>query len=469
MLVLLLATWLLLLLRTKASRWKAVADWSLVGLVFANLFWYGNGFNPVGKVNNLMPDTSTVDYLQNNAGMERVVALQRNGDVLFGPNLLSISNVMEPGGYSSLVSSRLHALIARGDPEIDLAWAFRKGNVLLFSYPSDRLLDLFGVRFLASSEEIYDPGPVAEVVVQDCISQIELISTGSPVSGSFEVWRTAINRIDLTFSSPISVPQTGHVRFSLWRDETTRTMIVDHVIPLSDIANAPKQTIYFLPEEDAPGLTYIWQLTLENSTSDSLYLCADGAGVPALSVYGAQLAEMNNSDGVRIYRRFSPFYRASVVYGADFVADDEAVITQMLNTEFDLRNTAITSVPTDLPSISAIPATQATIEEYTPDQIRIRATAQQKGLLVLTDLYDPQWVATVDGESADILRSNHIMRGVLLTPGDHEIVFRYEPRSVQVGILVSLVGIGVVLGSVVVVVVRIMQARMATPSRQKMT
>jgi uncharacterized membrane protein YfhO len=141
----------------------------------------------------------------------------------------------------------------------------------------------------------------------------------------------------------------------------------------------------------------------------------------------------------------------------------------MLNTEFDLRNTAITSVPTDLPSISAIPATQATIEEYTPDQIRIRATAQQKGLLVLTDLYDPQWVATVDGESADILRSNHIMRGVLLTPGDHEIVFRYEPRSVQVGILVSLVGIGVVLGSVVVVVVRIMQARMATPSRQKMT
>ena len=467
MLALMIAIWLLVLLRTKSLYWKAIADWSLVGLVFINLYWYGNGFNPVGKVNNLMPDTSTVDYLQNNAGMDRVVTLQRNGDVLFGPNLLSISNVMEPGGYSSLVSSRLHALISRGDPEIDLSWAFRKGNVLLFSNPSERLLDLFSVRFLASSEEIYDPGPVAEVVVQDCSAQIELVSTGAPVSGSFEVWRTAINRIDLAFSPLTSASQIGQVRFNLWRNGATQTMIVDYLIPISDIVNVPKQTIYFSPEEDAPGLTYAWQLTVENSGDDLLHLCTDAAGVPAISVYGTQLAEMNNADGVRIYRRFAPFYRASVVYGADFVKDDDEAIAQILNTDFDLRNTVITATPTDLPRTSVIPATQATIVEYIGDQIRIQATARQEGLLVLTDLYDPQWVATVDGESAEILRLNHVMRGVMLTPGDHEIVFRYEPRSVQVGILVSLAGIAVVLGSVIVVVVRIVKARMAMSASRK--
>ena len=50
-------------------------------------------------------------------------------------------------------------------------------------------------------------------------------------------------------------------------------------------------------------------------------------------------------------------------------------------------------------------------------------------LLVLTDLHHPDWRARIDGTEARIERVNVAFRGVLLQPGRHEVVFRYQPAS----------------------------------------
>jgi len=442
---LLAGAWAVIWLRDRWPRTRAVGDWLLVGLVFVNLLWYGSSFNPVGKIRNLMPDTATIDYLQEYAGLERVVGVQRNGETLFGANLLSLHGLREPGGYSSLVSARLHALIAQDDPEIDSAWMNRQANMVLFSRPSDRLLDLFSVRLLASPEVLFDPGPVAENVNDACATQLALTAT-QPITGSFEVWRTAINRIDLRFAPDAASVSDGSLRFRLWRDGPDGTLIAESMLAMTDIAATPQQTIYLAPEERAPGRTYAWELALEGTDAGELLLCADDAGAPALSVYGAQLAEVNQADGVYTYRRLAPFYRASVVYGAEAIPEDAAAITRVLDTEFDLRNTAITATPVELPAIAPIPATEAQIEQYANDEVRVRAMAQQAGLLVLTDLYYPGWVATVDGAPAEILRVNHVLRGVLLPPGEHEVVFRYAPRSVQLGAVISALGLTLAVG-----------------------
>ena len=445
MLWLLAGAWAAIWLRDRWPRARSVGDWLLVGLVFVNLLWYGSSFNPVGKIRNLMPDTATIDYLQEHAGLERVVGVQRNGETLFGANLLSLHGLREPGGYSSLVSARLHALIAQDDPEIDNTWMNRQTNMVLFSRPSDRLLDLFSVRLLASPEVIFDPGPVAEIVNDACATHLALTAT-QPITGSFEVWRTAINRIDLRFAPDAARPGDGQVRFRLWRDGPGGTLIAESALAAADIAATPQQTIYLAPEEHAPGRTYAWELALEGTDAGELLLCADAAGTPTLSVFGAQLAEVNQADGVYTYRRLAPFYRASVVYGAESIAEDAAAIARALDAEFDLCNTAITATPVELPAVAPIPATEAVIEHYANDEVRIRATAQQAGLLVLTDLYYPGWVATVDGTSAEILRVNHVLRGVLLPPGEHEVVFRYAPRAVQIGAVISALSLALAVG-----------------------
>jgi uncharacterized membrane protein YfhO len=60
------------------------------------------------------------------------------------------------------------------------------------------------------------------------------------------------------------------------------------------------------------------------------------------------------------------------------------------------------------------------------------------GLLILSDVYYPGWIVYVDGEQKQILRTDYIFRGVLCDTGEHEITFKYNPRSVRLGIILSL-------------------------------
>jgi hypothetical protein len=48
---------------------------------------------------------------------------------------------------------------------------------------------------------------------------------------------------------------------------------------------------------------------------------------------------------------------------------------------------------------------------------------------------------TVDGRPAEILRANHLMRGVALDAGTHGLVFRYEPGSFRIGLVLSALGL----------------------------
>ena len=59
------------------------------------------------------------------------------------------------------------------------------------------------------------------------------------------------------------------------------------------------------------------------------------------------------------------------------------------------------------------------------------------GMVVLADLWDKGWRATLDGHGAKILMVNHAIRGVIAPAGKHQIVFRYEPDSAKIGRIVS--------------------------------
>lgn len=62
-------------------------------------------------------------------------------------------------------------------------------------------------------------------------------------------------------------------------------------------------------------------------------------------------------------------------------------------------------------------------------------------LAILTDAWDAGWIAELDGEPVEVLRVDHGLRGVWVPPGDHELVFRYEPRALSTGLLLGLLGL----------------------------
>jgi hypothetical protein len=81
-----------------------------------------------------------------------------------------------------------------------------------------------------------------------------------------------------------------------------------------------------------------------------------------------------------------------------------------------------------------------------PHRVEVVADVKRPGMLVLSDLYYPGWVAEVTNESdgrqtrVPILRTNRVMRGAHLQPGKQRIVFSYRPTTVYVGAVVSIVG-----------------------------
>lgn len=80
----------------------------------------------------------------------------------------------------------------------------------------------------------------------------------------------------------------------------------------------------------------------------------------------------------------------------------------------------------------------AQIRSHLPNEIVLSASAERGGLLFISEVYHPNWEAWVDGEPTAVFRANTAFWGVQVPEGEHEIVFRYNPRELRVGGLVSL-------------------------------
>jgi hypothetical protein len=79
------------------------------------------------------------------------------------------------------------------------------------------------------------------------------------------------------------------------------------------------------------------------------------------------------------------------------------------------------------------------VVEWTPNRIRVEA--EGPGLLVLSEVYDPDWQARMDGEVAEIVRVEGILRGVYLEDGLHRVEFVYWPSGLTVAISMTVAGV----------------------------
>ena len=88
----------------------------------------------------------------------------------------------------------------------------------------------------------------------------------------------------------------------------------------------------------------------------------------------------------------------------------------------------------------------AQYESYDPKRIVLKTRADTSTVLLLNDKHHPAWRVTVDGQPAELLRANYLMRGVYLSAGAHTVEFLFAPS--EGSIRVSLAGFG--LGALVV-------------------
>ena len=79
-----------------------------------------------------------------------------------------------------------------------------------------------------------------------------------------------------------------------------------------------------------------------------------------------------------------------------------------------------------------------TVLDYDNEDIRIRASSNRPGYLVLSEMYYPGWKATVDGKSVSIFRGNYMFRVVPIEKGEHEVHLYFVSWPFRIGVFVSL-------------------------------
>ncbi len=102
---------------------------------------------------------------------------------------------------------------------------------------------------------------------------------------------------------------------------------------------------------------------------------------------------------------------------------------------------------------------QARITAYEPDRIDVQVSTQGQGLLVLSEVYYPAWKAYVDGKEVPLLVAYHTLRAVPVPTGIHDIELRYESRTLQTGLVISLLTFGLLLVGLLVTATRKIPAR----------
>ena len=84
-----------------------------------------------------------------------------------------------------------------------------------------------------------------------------------------------------------------------------------------------------------------------------------------------------------------------------------------------------------------------------PQRVVVDVQLETWGLVVLNDFFDPGWqahVTTTTNESLQkksrlqVIRTNRVLRGVILPAGRHRIEFRYRPKLFYAGAVISAVG-----------------------------
>ena len=88
---------------------------------------------------------------------------------------------------------------------------------------------------------------------------------------------------------------------------------------------------------------------------------------------------------------------------------------------------------------------RVTITSYEPNRLTYTAESSNGGVVVFSEIYYPDWTATVDGAPVEIGRVNYILRAIRLTPGKHEVVLDFHPASVGKTETVAYVAGGLLL------------------------
>jgi hypothetical protein len=148
----------------------------------------------------------------------------------------------------------------------------------------------------------------------------------------------------------------------------------------------------------------------------------------------------------KLFVHFYPkaLQRAWFVDTAITVASKSEMYAAINAPDWKPNETAILNDPVP-PEIGRQDSSWVRLEKYGAHEIVLKAYTSHAALMVLSEIYYPAgWTASIDGAETKILRTNAVLRSVVVPAGDHEVKFTFDPDSYRTGSMLSTAGWAVV-------------------------
>lgn len=149
---------------------------------------------------------------------------------------------------------------------------------------------------------------------------------------------------------------------------------------------------------------------------------------------------------VQVLRNPDAFPRAWLVHAARQSDPDKMLSTLDSGAVDPAREALLETAPPSLAPAARPKLEHAQYTRLSPDRFAVSVTAQAPALLVLSEIWDPGWQASVDGAPATLYHVNFLFQGVAIPPGDHVVTLTYEPPHLMMGLGITTATFLLVIG-----------------------
>ncbi len=151
----------------------------------------------------------------------------------------------------------------------------------------------------------------------------------------------------------------------------------------------------------------------------------------------------------KFYQNNNVFPHAFLVGKYRVIKDEKQILKTIFSDDFNPRTEIILE---DDPKILKTNGNigSAKIVNYNPNSMEISIDSKSSGLLLLTDNYDKDWKASVDGKSVPILRANYTFRAIAVDKGRHNVKFWYDPWGFNLGVYLAMGGLIGILAMILI-------------------
>lgn len=140
-----------------------------------------------------------------------------------------------------------------------------------------------------------------------------------------------------------------------------------------------------------------------------------------------------------VYRNERVLSRAYIVRQAAVVSKADDALKVVASPGFNPKRTVVLEGRTTVVPNPATPLVGAAkVLETSPTAIRVATESSSPAYLVLSEVYYPDWKATVDGKPVKILPADYLFRAVQIPAGKHEVRMVLASTTYRIGLALTL-------------------------------